>query len=237
MTSKDEGKIALDEYEEFKMMSDFLSRIQVVNWLNTGIPPIFYDELMRLKEVVEAKGGALPLILQEMLNPEDLGEMNIGVDLVKDRKLSQQKTMLPNWDAGIMFSTDNWFNRDDVIPSYGWLKYCYPHLWHLILRARIGPNVKGSNKIDQAVSYWQSWVKLAENKALSNLFNKAFIYYACSDYKTPIGIIVNTEHTINGKDVKYYKGQPLNIQDTVRFKGASTMNSSGICFCDVWQIY
>ena len=71
-------------------------------------------------------------------------------------------------------------------------------------------------------------MKLAENKALSNLFNKAFIYYACLDYKTPIGIIVNTDHTINGKDIKYYIGQPLNIQDTVRFKGSSKLNNKSM---------
>ena len=219
MTSKDEGKIALDDYEEFKMMNDFLSRIQVVNWLNTGIPPIFHDELMRLKEVVEAKGGALPLILQEMLNPENLGEMNIGVDLVKNRKPSNQKTMLPDWNIPIFFSTDDDTVGDKVFPSYSWITYCYPKLWKLILEARIGVG-KGLAKV---LNEWQS----GEFKELRGaIFNDSFIKYALYLYQNPIEILENkTFQYPSGEEVKYYYGSEKNLGN-IKFTGASTMNDA-----------
>ena len=219
MTSKDEGKIALDEYEEFKMMNDFLSRIQVVNWLNTGIPPIFHDELMRLKEVVEAKGGALPLILQEMLNPEKLGEMNIGVDLVKNRKPSNQKVMMPDWNNYSLDISNDWLVGSNVIPSYGWIKYCYPKLWKLILEQRIQHNFK----MRDILSYWKS----GEFKELrGKIFSDSFIKYATYWYKTPIEILELLTTQIGNEQVSYYNCKPpITGHSPIMFKGASISNN------------
>jgi len=211
MTSKDEGKIALDEYEEFKMVNDFLSRIQVVNWLKTGIPPIFHDELMRLKEVVEAKGGALPLILQEMLNPENLGEMNIGVDLVKNRKPSNQKVMMPDWDNGYLDVAEYIGNRE--IPSYGWITYCYPKLWKLILKARLGIITFGIVN-----DYWQQSEKFKELRGA--IFSDSFIKNAIYNYKSPLEILEILTRQIGNEQVIYYMGADTR-GDRIKFKGAS----------------
>ena len=215
MTSKDSGKIALDDYEEFKMMSDFLSSIQVVNWLKTGIPPIFHNELMRLKEVVEAKGGALPLILQEMLNPEDLGKMNIGVDLVKNRQPStiNQKTMMPDWDNYDLDSSNNFAVGDDVIPSYCWITYCYPELWKLILQARLGV----INAIN-VYNYWQYDEAFKELRGA--IFSDSFIKNSMFQYKNNLKILEISTTQIGNEQVKYYMGETL-AYDKIKFKGAS----------------
>jgi hypothetical protein len=225
MTSKDTAKIALDEYEEFKMMNDFLSRIQVVNWLNTGIPPIFHDELMRLKEIVEAKGGALPLILQEMLNPEDLGKMNIGVDLVKDRRPSNQKVMMPDWNNYSIDSSNDWPVGSHVIPSYGWITHCYPKLWTLILQARIGL----PNSWLTVITYWQQSEKFKELRGA--IFSDSFIKTAAyignhvDNYKKPIEILEQNTTTIGNEQVMYYMGEDKRF-GRIKFKGASISNNA-----------
>ena len=223
MTSKDSGKIALDEYEEFKMMNDFLSRIQVVNWLNTGIPPIFHDELIRLKEVVEAKGGALPLILQEMLNPENLGEMNIGVDLVKNRKPSNQKVMMPDWDSHNFFSRDYDTVGINVFPSYCWIRYCYPKLWKLILEARLGIDYPGYTPFGYVNMNWQQSEKFKELRGA--IFSDSFIRYSVNDYKYPLEILENNTYQIGNEQVKYYMGEDKRGY-RIKFKGASTINDA-----------
>lgn len=83
MKPQNEGKIALDSYENFKTITIFLRDIAFMNWLGEGIPPILNEELAKLKQIVEDMGGAIPLMLQEMLIPEDLGQMDAGVELVK----------------------------------------------------------------------------------------------------------------------------------------------------------
>ena len=223
MTSKDSGKIALDDYEEFKMMNDFLSSIQVVNWLKTGIPPIFHNELMRLKEVVEAKGGALPLILQEMLNPEDLGKMNIGVDLVKNRQPStiNQKTMMPDWDNYDLDSSNNFHVGDDVIPSYCWITYCYPELWKLILEARLGIDYPGYTPFGYVNMNWQQSEKFKELRGA--IFSDSFIKHSVNDYKYPLEILEISTTQIGNEQVKYYMGEDKR-GDRIKFKGASVAN-------------
>ena len=231
MTSKDSGKIALDEYEQFKMMNDFLSSIKVVNWVATGIPPIFQDELMRLKEVVEAKGGALPLILQEMLKPEDLGQMNIGVDLVKGKQQSNQKTMLPDWGNSDLDSRDDYTVGDKVIPSYGWIKYCYPKLWKLILELRIQlATGKPIRRIDmnKPIKYWIGNKNTTTFDDLHIFINNEFIKYACANYCWSIEIIrdmvVRSLPKCPNTNIKYHKAiNPTNGKE-IDFKGASTMN-------------
>jgi len=215
MTSNDSGKIALDEYEQFKIICDFLSSIQVVNWLNTGIPPLLQGELMRLKEAVEAKGGALPLLLQEMLIPEDLGEVNIGVDLVKGKQHTTQKIMLPDWDSYRIDSTNNRSVGDRVIPSYGWITYCYPKLWKLILGARIG-----SFNFGTVHNYWQQSEKFKELRGA--IFSDSFIKYAVSWWRNDYLEILesNTYQYPSGEEVKYFLGEHQNLGN-IKFKGAS----------------
>ena len=108
--------------------------------------------------------------------------MNIGVDLVKDRKPSNQKTMLPDWDNSIMFSTDNDTVGDKVFPSYRWIKYCYPKLWKLILQARIGGITFGIVN-----NYWQQSEKFKELRGA--IFSDSFIRHSVLDYKNTLEIL------------------------------------------------
>ena len=80
---------AMQEYQEFKKQIETLAKIPVLNWMSKEGSDfhivIFKERWEILKEKLKDAGGEVNILLQDMLNPEDLGKMDAGVELVKGK--------------------------------------------------------------------------------------------------------------------------------------------------------
>jgi len=121
-----------------------------------------------------------------------------------------------------------------VSPSYGWIKYCYPKLWKLILGLRIQlARGKPIRRVDmnKPIKYWIGGVNETTFDDLQIFISSEFIRYACANYQHPLKItqrlVVKSLPNCLNTDIKYYKAiNPINSKE-IEFKGSSSRIYAG----------